>query len=329
MQTRTYGDLFKLIQSLAGVASFATNEQDDIANLINRRFFEAYQTSQMWPRYLVPNDERKLAVINVKGNTGIYTTRNGLYYKFGEDSNGNPVYLGVNTNGTDQGDGQYFEKFTNGQWSLTGGSLTKNLDTGVVTKSGSISLLSQRDTSLRYDNPWDVVWDTSNVSNEVNIVEKVQTVAFDETEEIYDSSDTSKQKDTIGEFVRIHRTKPFENLSSLEYDFYVSNEGANILNIANTSDTHVFVTYKQKFTPFTTSSDFESSTEEVPSEFFHYIAHAAYADFLRTDGQTEKAMAEEATAQQYLAQELERVDVIMNNTTVNKRFSTYVNRQSR
>lgn len=327
MQTRTYGDLFKLIQSLAGVASFATNEQDDIANLINRRFSEAYQTSQMWPRYLVPNDERKLAVINVKGHTAA-PTRNGLYYKFGEDSSGNAVYLGVNTNNVDQFRSQYFQKQTNGQWTLTGGSLSKDLGTGVVTPTSSATLLGQRDTSIEYDNPWDVIWDT-NSSGEVIVVEKVQTVAFDEVEEIYSSSDTSKQKDTIGEFVRIHRTKPFENLSSLEYDFYVSNEGANILNIANTSDTHVFVTYKQKFTPFTTSSDFESSTEEVPSEFFHYIAHAAYADFLRTDGQTEKAMAEEATAQQYLAQELERVDVIMNNTTVNKRFSTYVNRQSR
>ena len=52
MQTRTYGDLFKLIQSLAGVGSFATSEKDDIANFINRRFFEAFNTSQMWPRYL-------------------------------------------------------------------------------------------------------------------------------------------------------------------------------------------------------------------------------------------------------------------------------------
>ena len=40
MQTRTYGDLFKLIQSLAGVSSFATTETDDIANLINRRYFK-------------------------------------------------------------------------------------------------------------------------------------------------------------------------------------------------------------------------------------------------------------------------------------------------
>jgi hypothetical protein len=327
MQTRTYGDLFKLIQSLAGVNQFATNEQDDIANLINRRFFEAYQTSQMWPRYLVPNDERKLAVINVKGNTS-NPTRDGLYYKFGEDSRGNPVYLGVNTNNVDQFKNQYFEKQSNGQWVMVGGSVSKNLDTELVTTSGSASLLVQRDTSLEYDNPWDVIWDI-NSSGDINVVEKVQTVAFDEVEEIYATADTPKQKDTIGEFIRVHRTKPFENVSSLEYDFYVNNDGANILNVANLSDTHVFITYKKKFTAFTTSSNFTTSTEEVPSEFFHYIAHAAFADFLRMDGQLDKAQLEQANAEQYLALELERVDVIMNQTTVNKRFSTYVNRQSR
>jgi len=39
MQTRTYGDLFKLIQSLAGVQSFAESEEDDIANF-KKGFFK-------------------------------------------------------------------------------------------------------------------------------------------------------------------------------------------------------------------------------------------------------------------------------------------------
>ena len=47
------------------------------------------------------------------------------------------------------------------------------------------------------------------------------------------------------------------------------------------------------------------------------------------DGQTDKAFAEENTASGALALELEKVDIISNNNTVNKRFSTYVNRQSR
>ena len=208
MQTRTYGDLFKLIQSLAGVGSFAASEQDDVANLINRRYFEAYQTSQMWPRYLVAGEERT--------------------------------------------------------------------------------------------------------------IESGQVVPYAET-----------GKNTIGEFIRIHRQQPFLNNSTLEFDFYVDSSGAHILNISTADSSSAYITYKKQFTPFTTSSGYTTSTEEVPSEFFHFIAHSAYADFLRMDGQTDKALIEEATGKNYLSLELERVDLITNNNNVNKRFSTYVSRQAR
>jgi len=229
MQTRTYGDLFKLIQSLAGVRNFAFtgnttgspagqafSEQDNVANLINRRYFEAYQTSQMWPRYLVVGEERT--------------------------------------------------------------------------------------------------------------IESGQVVPYAET-----------GKNTIGEFIRIHRQQPFLNNSTLEFDFYVDSSGAHILNISTADTSSAYITYKKQFTPFTTSDDtstepfstYTSSREEVPSEFFHFIAHTAYADFLRMDGQTDKALIEESTGKKYLDLELERVDLITNNNNLNKRFSTYVSRQAR
>jgi len=210
MQNRTYGDLFKLIQSLAGVGSFAASEQDDIANFINRRFFEAYQTSQMWPRYIVIGEERDIAT------------------------------------------------------------------------------------------------------------SPAQTIPYAEA-----------GKNTIAEFIRIHRKQPFLNNSELEYDFYVDADGAHILNIVTSEEDKGYVTYKKQFSPFTVSSSYSTDTTDVPAEFFHYIAHAAYADFLRMDGQTDKALIEEGTAGNYLALELEKVDLRMNNSTINKRFSTYVNRQSR
>ena len=210
MQTRLYGDLFKLIQSLSGVGSFASSEQDDIANFINRRFSQAFQTSQMWPRYLVTGEERAIAT------------------------------------------------------------------------------------------------------------SPAQTVPYTETD-----------KDNIGEFIRIHRTEPFLRNSALEFEFYVDGTGAHIMNLTTADATSVFVTYKKEFTPFAVTSNYTTSTVAVPSEFFHYIAHAAYADFLRMDGQTDKALIEEQTAGNYLALELERIDLINNNTNVKQRFSTYVNRQAR
>ena len=46
MQTRTYGDLFDLVKSLAGVNSFTSEKEHDISRFINRRYFQAYNFSQ-------------------------------------------------------------------------------------------------------------------------------------------------------------------------------------------------------------------------------------------------------------------------------------------
>jgi hypothetical protein len=136
-------------------------------------------------------------------------------------------------------------------------------------------------------------------------------------------------KDTIGDFNRIHRKQPFLNNSAIEYDFFVDFDGANILNIISTTDNTAFVTYKKQFTPFTLTSGYYDSSAEVPAEFFNFIAHAAYSDFLRVQNKQEEAIAEETLAKTYLALELEKIDIRSNNSTINKRFSTYVNRQSR
>jgi hypothetical protein len=210
MQTRTYGDLFKLIQSLAGVGTFAASEKDDIANFINRRFSEAFNTSHMWPRYLVTGEERTIAT------------------------------------------------------------------------------------------------------------SPAQTIPY-----------TQAGKNNIGEFIRIHRTQPFLRNSAMEFEFYVDADGAHILNLTTADATSSFVTYKKEFSPFAVSSDYENSSVAVPVEFFHFIAHTAYADFLRMDGQTDKALIEEQTGGNYLALELEKIDLRSNNNTTLKKFSTYVNRQAR
>jgi len=207
MQSRTYGELFSLIQSLSGVGSFTSEERSSIRDFINRRFLEAYLASQMWPRYLVVGEERSIST------------------------------------------------------------------------------------------------------------SPVQTIPY-----------TESGKNTIGEFIRIHRTQPFLRNSALEFDFYVNYNGAHILNLTTADATSAFVTYKLPFSPFAASP---SDSTEVPAEFFYFIAHAAYADFLRMDGQTDKALVEEKAAGNYLALELEKLDVISNNSTINKRFTTYVNRQSR
>ena len=130
-------------------------------------------------------------------------------------------------------------------------------------------------------------------------------------------------KNTIYEWIRIHRTQPFLRNSALEFNFYVDSNGAHILNLTTADATSAFVTYKKELSQFT-----ENSTN-IPGEWFAFMAHTAYADFLRMDGQHDKALTEEQVAQGYIAMELEKVDNMMNNNTALKRFSTYINRQAR
>ena len=327
MQTRTYGDLFKLIQSLAGVGSFASSEEDDIANFINRRFFQAYQTSQAWPRYVVTGEERQLISLVITGTDGTAglgadaTLINQNYRLLGTvtsgDANAEPgtnIYSGT-TNTV------LIYKNTSNRWAIDIGATATEQSDGTYDVAPSSPPEFVANDSTKKDSVSAVEnWARSSPGTGTTgpTVTDVQLVPY-----------VQSGKNTIGEFIRIHRKKPFLNNSQIEYDFYVDAEGANILNITNSTDNVAFATYKKPFTALTTSSSYDTSTETVPAEFFHYIGHAAYADFLRMDGQTDKALIEENTAGEYLALELERVDLITNNNTINKRFSTYVNRQSR
>ena len=325
MQTRTYGDLFKLIQSLAGVGSFAPTEADDVANLINRRFLQAFNESPIWPRYFVPSEKRDILSLTLSGATASTSTSVNQNYKLlgANTTGGLSVYQGA---GITAADGTVSATDTiiyntGTAWRVDTGASATEQTSGTFTVTAGTQQFIEADTNKK-DSITDVVTFTPRAGTDSLLVEGKNLIPYAQT-----------GKSTIGSFNRIFRKQAFLNNSAHEYEFFVDFTGANILNVVSTTDNAAFVSYKKEFTPFTVTgtavSDFTGSTVEVPAEFFAYIAHATYADFLRMDGQTDKAFAEENTATGALALELEKVDIISNNNTVNKRFSTYVNRQSR
>ena len=319
-QVKSYSDLLSLIRSLMGVSTLTPDEQADILSFVNRRAFEAYNSSPSWARYLVESEERTVSSFLVSGyTTDLY---NGLFYKYGDDSNGNAVYIKTQklSTGVRSGNGYIFNTSTK-TWSFAGGTYSRDVETGVVTFTVASTINIQRDTSVEYENPWDVVWAQSDGG--LPQVTRVQVVAYTELVPGYTSADAVVDRQTIGEFIRIHRKKAFLNESALEYDFFVNNDGANILNVANSEDGVVYVTYKKPFT------EFNDLSTDIPLEFFHFIAHASYADFLRFESKYEDARREESIALNYLAIELEKIDIRNNNNSVNKKFSTHLNRQSR
>ena len=301
MQTRTYGDLFKLASALIGTGGeLSDSEQSQLSHFINRRFSEIFNASPSWPRYVVVGEPRTVTIDQTiqtsEDSFYVYgagiTEANGLYVRNGVSADGNPQY-------TLYKDGKPFYQIrsaSNQSWKI--GELV-----------GEFALLS-----IKYE-----ITSTSTTPPESGWIDPVTG----------DPGPIVRDLSNIGEFVRIHRTRPLLNQSAREYEFYVSALGAHILNQSSTDEGTAWVTYKQEFTPFTVATDFYNSTVEVPGEFFNFISHAVYADFLRVQNKQEEAIAEEQVAQTYLALELEKIDIRSNNNTINHKFSTYVNRQSR
>ena len=302
MQDRTYSDLLFLVQSLIGAGNLTTEEQGSIDSFINRRAHEAFQTSQSWPRFLVSSEERLLGLYklsNASTSTSILVNQSYRFLGISSGSNtipGTNVYQGVTT-------GDSFS--------------TSGLPKGTVAldvAGGRVVQFTEADT-VKNDSIENVTtWTPRADLDQLKVV----------TQNLIPYSQTAIQGilDNVGEFLKVYRKKAFLNDSSLEYDFFVDSKGANILNAANATDNAAFVTYKKELPQYTITST------DIPGEWFFFIAHGSYADFLRMEGQIEKALIEEETAQKYLAMELEKVDNMSNNN-VFRRFSTHGTRQSR
>jgi hypothetical protein len=124
-------------------------------------------------------------------------------------------------------------------------------------------------------------------------------------------------------FVRLHDHNPTSGIGGYEYDFFVDTNGANPIG-NDPGITGFWVTYKAIW-----DGPYNTSSANIPQEWFYYAAHATYADFLRMDGQVDKAMAEEQVAQMYLDTEMAKANQQRNMNALFRRISTYTSRQFR
>ena len=306
MQTRTYGDLFKLASALIGTGGqLSDGEQDQLSHFINRRFSEIFNASPSWPRYIVVGEPRTVTpdqtIQTSEDSFYVYgagtTEANGLYVRNGNSSTGQAAYTMYDADGT--------TALHNLWGKYADGALDWHISSTGIDATPIVELYYQ---IINSQTPPASGWLTNTGTAPAPHVRDLSN---------------------IGEFVRIHRTRPLLNRSALEYEFYVSALGAHILNQVSTTEGTAWATYKKEFTPFTVTSNYYNSTVEVPGEFFNFISHAVYADFLRVQNKQEEALAEEQAAQTFLALELEKIDIRSNNNTINHKFSTYVNRQAR
>lgn len=336
MILRKNQDLFNLIKALAGVNQFTTNEVTSLLNFTNRRLTTAYDTSVVWTRYIVPSEERKVSSFTVSGITDS-DEYNIPYTKYGDFTHtGTKVsdaFVPNNQSASSQTT-TIFYKNSSSKW-VWGLATYSKTTADVVTITPSTVFATQQDAD-EFESPSEVLdWGTLGTRTGNLVVTNSSTITYEETFDVLSSATTRVSKTSIASFIRVHRKQAFLNDSSTEYDFFVDSNGANILN-SSITDSTAFVTYKKHIIDTSTGlvissldTDGSASLQQIPLEFFQYTAHAVYADFLRLDGQTDKAFVEEQKATEFLVEELEKVDIINNRNSLNQKFSTYINTSSR
>ena len=137
---------------------------------------------------------------------------------------------------------------------------------------------------------------------------------------------TESGLDSIDTFLRVHKQAPYVTASVQEYDIMVTANGATLV-CGDLDPSEAFVTYKAQLTD--TYGDGSGETIAIPAEWFQYLAHGTYADYLRAEGQQEKAALADQEAEGLLQDELIRIDEQHTLQMVANRVFTNANMQVR
>lgn len=137
---------------------------------------------------------------------------------------------------------------------------------------------------------------------------------------------TESGLDGIDTFLRVHKQAPYVTASVQEYDIMVTASGATLV-VGDLDPSEAFVTYKAQLTD--TYGDGAGETSAIPAEWYQYLAHGTYADYLRAEGQQEKAALADQEAEGLLQDELIRIDEQHTLQLVANRVFTNANMQMR
>ena len=327
MQTRTYADLFALIQALCGVV-FASGETGRIKALINRRAQRAYRSSNYWTRFLKIGEERRLS----GDSAAATTTVSGSSYYIATVGSTNYFDIGV--------------PFS----ALFEGAITTTVLTVTSMSEGLISVGDFVIDAVGMDNVQITAFGTGTGGVGTYTVSPSQstiapgtplatftvgtyftaTGSGTGTGTVFPAlgyvpySETGKS--SVDTFLRFFKQAPYIASSVQEFDFTVTADGATLV-AGDLDPSTAFVTYKAQFTD--TYGDGAGETSSVPAEWFQYLAHGTYADYLRAEGQQEKAALADQEAEALLTEELIRLDENHTSGFVSNRIRTNANMQLR
>jgi hypothetical protein len=327
MQTRLYSDLYGLIQALCGI-QFSIAESIRVKSLINRRVARVFRASNYWTRFLVVGEERYCTPSPVAATTtavgnGYFIATVGTtdYSSIGATANAvftasiatTVLTVTAVTSGTIQvGD------YITGSGLTTGGVQITALGTGrggvgTYTISPTQATLTSRTFKSFSADSYFVATGVGMGNGTVRVADS--TIPYTET-----------GKDSIDTFLRIFKDRPYRKASVQEYEYYVTSDGAELVS-GDLNPLTAFVTYKKQLTDF--YGDNTGEVTDIPAEWFHYLAHGTYADWLKAEGQQDKAALADQEAEAVLQDELIRLDENHTSGLVSSRIFTNANMQMR
>jgi hypothetical protein len=327
MQTRLYSDLYGLIQALCGI-QFSIAESVRVKSLINRRAARVFRASNYWTRFLVVGEERYCTPAPVAATTtavgnGYFIATVGTtdYSSIGATANAvftasiatTVLTVTAVTSGTIQvGD------YITGSGLTTSGVQITALGTGrggvgTYTISPTQATLTSRTFKSFSADSYFVATGVGTGNGTVRVADS--TIPYTET-----------GKDSIDTFLRIFKDRPYRKASVQEYEYYVTSDGAELVS-GDLNPLTAFVTYKKQLTDF--YGDNTGEVTDIPAEWFHYLAHGTYADWLKAEGQQDKAALADQEAEAVLQDELIRLDENHTSGLVSSRIFTNANMQMR
>ena len=131
---------------------------------------------------------------------------------------------------------------------------------------------------------------------------------------------------SIDTFLRVYKQAPYIASSVQEYDIMVTSAGATLV-CGDLNPSEAYVTYKAQLSDTYGDGSGESTT--IPAEWYQYMAHGTYADYLRAEGQQEKSVIADQEAELLLQDEMIRLDENHTSGLVSNRIFTNANMQMR
>jgi hypothetical protein len=334
MQTRTYADLFALIQALCGVV-FASIETGRIKALINRRAQRAYRSSNYWTRFLKIGEERAVgpggsppveASIEIgSDDSKLKFTANPVLF-VGADGNNcrvravNPGTPNANLSFSRSGNDQTINLATNSSSAVI--STATQIKNAIAAALDVAPLFILVDCDLGTGSDGTGVYEAHDYVSLEGGVNEVPPLDIPASVVPYFEAGLQP----IDTFLRIFKQAPYIASSVQEFDFTVTADGATLV-AGDLNPSTAFLTYKAQFTD--TYGDGAGETSSVPAEWFQYLAHGTYADYLRAEGQQEKAALADQEAEALLTEELIRLDENHTSGFVSNRIRTNANMQLR